>query len=161
MEPPDVVRRTVAILSRSGQTISVCESCTGGLLSAWLTARAGSSRYFAGGIVAYANDIKVGVVGVRPSTLRRFGAVSPQTARQMAVNVRSIFKTELGLAVTGIAGPAGGTRQKPVGTVHIALAAARRTMIRSFRFSGSRSMIRQRAGSAALGLLHDFLRKDK
>jgi PncC family amidohydrolase len=161
MESPDAVRRTAAILSRSGHTISVCESCTGGLLSAWLTVLAGSSRYFAGGIVAYADDIKLRVVRVRPSTLRRFGAVSPQTARQMAVNVRSIFKTDLGLAVTGIAGPAGGTRQKPVGTAHIALASSRRTVIRSFRFSGSRSLIRQRSCSAALGLLHDFLRKEK
>jgi len=159
MKIPDAVRRTADLLSKSAQTVSICESCTGGLLAAWLTAHAGSSRYFVGGIVAYANDIKIRVAGVRPSTLRRFGAVSAQTVRQMAVNVRTIFKTKLGLAVTGIAGPAGGTAQKPVGTVHIALASPRRVVIRSFRFSGSRSFIRQRSGLAALDLICDFIRK--
>jgi nicotinamide-nucleotide amidase len=98
-----------------GFTISVAESCTGGLLSHTLTGISGSSAYFMGGVVAYSNQIKEQVLGVKTGTLIEHGAVSEQTACEMAEGIRNQFNTDIGLSTTGIAGPTGGTAEKPVG----------------------------------------------
>jgi PncC family amidohydrolase len=105
-----------------GVTISTAESCTGGLIAHWLTDVPGSSAYMLGGIVAYSNTAKQALLHVRERTLIDFGAVSEPTAQQMAVNARRIFQADYALSVTGIAGPDGGTAEKPVGLTYIGLA---------------------------------------
>jgi len=112
----------IRLLSERGSTVAVAESCTGGLIGDRLTDVPGSSAAFLMGVVAYANEAKVGVLGVRPETLATDGAVSVQTAEEMAAGVRRISGADLGIATTGIAGPGGGTEEKPVGTVCIGMA---------------------------------------
>jgi PncC family amidohydrolase len=154
---PDAVReRARSIgrrLARRGMKISVCESCTGGLLGALLTDAPGSSRYFLGGIIAYDDRVKERVSGVRRSTLLRHGAVSAETCREMAGRIRRIFKSDLGVAITGIAGPRGGSRGKPVGLVFVAAAGPDRTEAARCRFKGGRGEIRIKACQAALELV--------
>jgi len=111
------------LLAERGLTVAVAESCTGGLIAHRLTNVPGSSRYFLGGVVAYANEVKERMLGVRPETLRQHGAVSRETALEMARGVRRLLGADIALSATGIAGPAGGTPEKPVGLVYVALAA--------------------------------------
>lgn len=127
-----------SVLLEQGLTISTAESCTGGLLSHALTAQSGSSAYFMGGVVAYSNTIKERILGVQPETLLVFGAVSLQTAGQMAQGVRLKFETDIGLSTTGIAGPTGGTPEKPVGLVWIGISTPSRTHAFENHFEGSR-----------------------
>jgi nicotinamide-nucleotide amidase len=110
------------LLSSSGETLSVAESCTGGGLGQMLTEIPGSSEYFFGGIISYDNSVKVGLLAVNPDDLAKFGAVSAIVAEQMAVGVRKRLSTTWGLSITGIAGPTGGTEEKPVGLVYVGLA---------------------------------------
>jgi nicotinamide-nucleotide amidase len=110
------------LLSERGLTLSLAESCTGGLIGNWITDVPGSSAYFLLGVVAYANEAKRGLLGVREETLARHGAVSTETAAEMAAGVRRAAGSDLGLATTGIAGPGGGSPEKPVGTVCVGLA---------------------------------------
>jgi PncC family amidohydrolase len=109
------------LLRARGQTVATAESCTGGLIGDVLTDIPGSSDYFLGGVIAYADSVKRSVLGVRPGTLSVLGAVSEETAIQMARGARRLLNADYALSVTGIAGPSGGTRQKPVGLVYIAL----------------------------------------
>jgi nicotinamide-nucleotide amidase len=140
-------------LRRRGLTVSVAESCTAGMLAARLTAAPGSSDYFRGGVLAYQDDLKRDLLGISPLTLRRYGAVSDRTAREMARGARQTAKASLGLAVTGLAGPRG-EPGKPVGLVFIALSGPRRQcLVRRFMFSGDRETVRRRATAAALGML--------
>jgi nicotinamide-nucleotide amidase len=111
------------LLRQKGQTLSVAESCTGGGLGHMITAVAGSSEYFLGGIISYDNAVKIGLLGVSPTTLETLGAVSDAVAGQMAAGVRARLGTDWGLGITGIAGPGGGTDEKPVGLVYIGIAA--------------------------------------
>ncbi len=111
------------LLRRHGRTLGVAESCSGGLIGDRITDVPGSSAYFVGGVIAYSNDLKERLLGVQRATLEEFGAVSVETAREMALGIRHATGAALGLATTGIAGPEGGTTEKPVGTVAIALAA--------------------------------------
>jgi nicotinamide-nucleotide amidase len=110
------------ILLGRGQTLAVAESCTGGGLGALLTATAGSSRYFRGGVISYDNQVKIDLLGVEPTVLEQQGAVSSEVAAQMAIGVRSRLGTDWGLSITGIAGPDGGSAEKPVGLVYIGIA---------------------------------------
>ena len=110
------------LLSEKKQTISVAESCTGGGLGGMLTEVAGSSNYFYGGVIAYSNQIKINQLGVSPQTLERYGAVSPQVAEEMAKGIQARMKTDWSISVTGIAGPDGGSEEKPVGLVYAAIA---------------------------------------
>jgi len=141
------------LLRQSGKTLAVAESCTGGMVSALLTDIPGSSDYFRGGVVAYANDAKEELLGVAPATLEQHGAVSEEAAREMAVGARKRFESDLAAAVTGIAGPDGGTPEKPVGTVWFALADARETLARTRRFVGDRAVVRRAASLYALELV--------
>ena len=109
-------------MKREGHTVAAAESCTGGLILSALTDVAGSSAYVEGGLVTYSNDAKMQRLGVREATLIEFGAVSEATAREMALGVRGVFQTDYALSVTGIAGPGGGTDEKPVGLTYIGLA---------------------------------------
>jgi nicotinamide-nucleotide amidase len=141
------------LLSDPPATVATAESCTGGLIGHRITSVAGSSRYYVGGIVAYANEAKIKLLGVRAEDLNRYGAVSEPVARQMAEGVRSRFDAEFGLSTTGIAGPDGGTVEKPVGTVFIGLADREHAWVRSFRFPGSRPNVKEWTCQMSLDLL--------
>lgn len=138
-------------------TLSVAESCTGGLLASRLTNVPGSSRYVERGVVVYSNDAKEQLLGVPNALLRAHGAVSAPVAEAMARGICAASKSPCGLAVTGIAGPDGGTPDKPVGTVFIAAAAPAGVEVRRFRFSGSREAIKWQSSQAALDLLRRLL----
>jgi len=145
------------LLQKSRLTLAVAESCTGGLLAARITDIPGSSAYFAGGVIAYSNAIKERLLQVPSSVLERHGAVSAETALAMARGVRALLGVDLALAVTGIAGPAGGTPEKPVGLVYIALAWAQGEEGRRFLWSGNRQENRAWSAQAALELLREHL----
>ncbi len=139
-------------LGRQGLTIAAAESCTGGLLLQRLTDVAGSSAWVHGGTVAYHNDVKVRELGVDSRDIDRYGAVSEQVARAMAEGVRHRYGVDVGVGITGIAGPTGGSDDKPVGTVWIAVAATA-TRARRFLFPGDRELVRQFSASAALNMV--------
>ncbi|GIW42242.1 MAG: competence/damage-inducible protein A [Candidatus Binatia bacterium] len=138
------------LLRKHHRTLAVAESCTGGLVGHRLTEVPGSSEYFLGGIVAYANRVKTEALGVRPETLERHGAVSEETAREMAEGVRRRLGADIGLATTGIAGPTGGTPEKPVGTVCVALATEGDTFSRRYQLWGTRDWIKLLTSQIAL-----------
>ncbi len=140
-------------LTVGGYTLAVAESCTGGLLAERLTDIPGSSKYFIEGVVTYANDAKTRALGVEPMLLLEHGAVSAPVAEAMAEGVRKRAETDFGLSITGIAGPGGGTEEKPVGTVFIALSSEVGTEHRKLKLPGDRQLIRWRASQAALDLL--------
>ena len=138
-------------------TLGVAESCTGGLIAHRITRIAGSSRYFLGGAVAYANEIKEKLLGVQSTTLERSGAVSGETAEAMAVGIRQRCDAGIGLSVTGIAGPDGGTEDKPVGTVFIGISSREGSQIGKFSFPGNRHRIQSSAAQAGLNMLRLYL----
>lgn len=138
-------------------SLTTAESCTGGLLAKYLTDIPGSSAYFTQGFITYANEAKTGLLGVSPALLQQFGAVSEPTAQAMAQGARQRAQSDFALAISGIAGPEGGTPDKPVGTVCIALATPQATTARTFLFSGDREMIRDRSAKMALSLLRYHL----
>ena len=140
-----------------GHTIATAESCTGGLLAARLTARAGSSAYVLGGITAYANSAKERLVGVPAGMLAEHGAVSPEVAAALAEGARARFGADLGVGITGIAGPGGGTADKPVGTVHICVAGPDGRDARALQLPGSRTAVRERSVTMAMHLLRHLL----
>jgi nicotinamide-nucleotide amidase len=146
-----------ALLAERGQTLAIAESCTGGLAAELLTRIPGSSRYFLGGAVVYANSAKTELLGVPAALIAEHGAVSAEVARAMAEGVRARLGASFGLAFTGIAGPDGGSAQKPVGLVHWALAAASGTELRERVFIGGRLDIRRRAAFAGFDLLRRAL----
>jgi nicotinamide-nucleotide amidase len=145
------------LLLDKNQTLALAESCTGGLISHRITRVAGSSAYFHGGVVTYANEAKVKFLGVRVATLQQHGAVSEQTALEMSHGIREQTGASVALAVTGIAGPSGGSREKPVGTVWISIAGEERHEARLWQFYGEREQIILGASQAALHLLRLFL----
>jgi nicotinamide-nucleotide amidase len=148
------IERVVGDLLRErNQWLATAESCTGGLIAHRLTQIAGSSDYFRGGIVAYDNHVKTDLLGVPADLLAAHGAVSESVARAMAEGVRQRLNAGYGLATTGIAGPGGGTVEKPVGLVFMAVADANRTVVREVRTGGDREYIKQWASQTALNLL--------
>ena len=147
-----------ALLIDKSHSLAVAESCTGGLISARITGVAGSSRYFKGGVVAYSNEVKSERLSVSPATLDRYGAVSAETAVEMVRGVREFVDARVGLSVTGIAGPTGGSAEKPVGTVFIAAGDGSRQVNRELHLAGTRQAVREESAEKALTLLRDFLR---
>jgi len=158
MERP-IEARVGELLRRHGLSLALAESCTGGLLAHRLTDVAGSSDYFLGGIVAYSNTVKQGLLGVRPETLRAEGAVSRKTALEMARGARLALGADLGLAVTGIAGPGGALPEKPVGLTWIALCGPTQEQAREFRWRGDRRLNKSQSAQAALEILLEYLEK--
>jgi nicotinamide-nucleotide amidase len=144
-------------LLRRGWKIAVAESCTGGLLAKRLTDLAGASRYMDRGFVTYSNDSKVQLLGVSRDVLTTHGAVSAPVAELMAAGARKKAGVEVGVGVTGIAGPDGGNDKKPVGTVFIAVDSPIGSAVRVHRFMGSRSTVRERAAQTALDMLRRHL----
>jgi competence/damage-inducible protein CinA-like protein len=145
------------LLKERGLTLGLAESCTGGLVGHRLTNVPGSSDYLKGGIVAYSNEIKQQSLGVRAETLRQHGAVSEETAEEMAAGARRVLGTDLGLAITGIAGPDGGTPDKPVGTVCFALAAADVVHKRRYQLWGTRDWVKLLSSQVALDWVRRYL----
>jgi nicotinamide-nucleotide amidase len=137
--------------------VAVAESCSGGLLASRLTDTPGSSRYFDRGVVCYSNQAKVDLVGVPEAAIRDHGAVSEPVARAMAEGIRRRGNVAVGIGITGIAGPGGGTPEKPVGTVAIAVVTAENERVRTFRFVGGRDMIKFQSTQAALNILRLML----
>ena len=135
---------------RKGMTLALAESCTGGGLGAMMTSLPGSSVYFMGSAVVYANSAKQKVLGVKCATLDRYGAVSAETASEMAEGARVLFGSDVAVAITGIAGPAGGTEKKPVGLVYTAVSVRGRIDVREHRFEGDRECIRGKCAENAL-----------
>ncbi len=142
-----------SVLRKKRLTLSVCESCTGGMLGSIITRVPGSSKYFLGGIIAYSNDSKRRIVGVQSNELKQYGAVSPEVAGKMAQGVQSVFKSDIGIGITGIAGPSGGSKKKPVGLVYISLSSKKRILVKKLLLKGSRDQIRRRVCEKALSLL--------
>lgn len=153
----DLVNTISQQLLRSRWMLGIAESCTGGNISKSITDKPGASAYFLGSIVSYANEVKTDVLGVQPETLAAFGAVSEQTAREMAVGARRVLKADVGLSITGIAGPDGGTEDKPVGTIWLAIATAKGVSAKHLLLSGDRHAIREAATAEALSFLDEMI----
>jgi PncC family amidohydrolase len=143
-------------LVRNGFRLAVAESCTGGLIGHRLTSVSGSSAYFLGGIIAYADVVKKEQLGVAETVLAESGAVSEPVARQMAVGVRDRFGADIGVSVTGIAGPTGATPGKPVGLVFVGVSGPDGCRVREFRFTGTRAEIKTSSCRAALDMLREY-----
>lgn len=141
------------ILLKSKKTLSIAESCTGGLLADRITDIPGSSRYFRLGVVLYSNEAKDQVLHIPLKIIKKYGAVSRQVATLMAKNIRSLSKTNVGISITGIAGPGGATKKKPVGLVCVALSTKTKTLCKEFRFLGQREIVKYKATQAALNML--------
>lgn len=145
------------LISQSGKKLALAESCTGGLLGKMITDIPGSSNYFWGSATSYSNDAKIKLLGVNPDTLDKFGAVSSETATGMARGIIEKSGADLSLAITGIAGPDGGSEEKPAGLVYIALADAASCRVKEMRFVGSRDAVRVLAAKTALDFLRRYL----
>jgi PncC family amidohydrolase len=148
--------------------LSTAESCTGGLVAARIVNVPGSSEYFMGGVVAYDNSIKMKVLNVSPETLLKFGAVSEETAREMVLGVKKLMNTECAISTTGIAGPTGGTPEKPVGLTYIGISVGDRVEVFKFIFKDKdpdevarRNHRRRKAAKKALKLLVQMLKEEK
>src|SRR5690606_19836360 len=150
----DLVDAVAREMTARGLTLALAESCTGGLVAKRLTDRPGASGYLYGGVVAYANAAKEAFRRVRPQSLAGPGAAGEEPAREMVEGVLEAPGADAGIAITGIAGPGGGTETKPVGTVWIAAAVGDRRDVRRFRFGGDREEIRERAAQSALAMLY-------
>ncbi len=147
---------TGQLLSDNDKLLAVAESCTGGKLGEIITSVPGSSGYFAGGIIAYSNEVKISELGVKKTTLNKYGAVSAETAIEMALGARKRFSADFALSITGVAGPGGGSDDKPVGLTFIGIATAQKSYAKEFNFGRDRETNRARASYAAL----ELLRKD-
>lgn len=156
----DLAERVGAACRARGITIATAESCTAGLVAHLITEVPGSSDYFRGGLVTYANEVKTGLVGVPEETLAAHGAVSAQVAVAMAEGARRVVGVDLAVAVTGVAGPDGGTAAKPVGLTYVAVADARGDDVRRFAWSEDRSGNKRSSAAAALALVAQRLSSD-
>jgi PncC family amidohydrolase len=158
MEPlGDLARRCAELLGRRGWTLGLAESCTGGLLGHIITNLSGSSAFFVGGIVSYADAVKRDLLGVPVGLLRGHGAVSEPVARAMASGARRVLNVDVALSITGIAGPTGGTVDKPVGTVYIGIVTPCKQAVRHYVWNSDREGNKQLSVAAALQLLCDIL----
>lgn len=145
------------LLLKSRKTIAVAESCTGGLISHALTNVSGSSNYFKLGLILYSDNAKSKILKIRKADISRFGSVSKEIAILMAKKVKSLTKTDIGLATTGFAGPKGGNINNPIGTVYIALAYKNSVTVKKLKFIGKRIQIKNKAKNKALSLIKECL----
>jgi len=144
-------------LKKQKLTVAIAESCTGGLIAHTLTNISGSSDYFDRGIVSYSNNAKMELLDVPENLFKKYGAVSEQVAKAMAEGIRRSSKVDIGISTTGIAGPTGGTKEKPVGLVYIAISASENTVVKKFQFSGDRLQNKESTCDTALNMLLDCL----
>lgn len=149
-------QQTLQLARENKLKIATAESCTGGLLSALFTEISGSSEVFERGFVTYSNQAKIEMLGVKKETLEKFGAVSEETAKEMAIGAIKNSQASVSVAITGIAGPDGGSNEKPVGLVFIAVSTKEKTLVRKFNFAGNRSEVRKASVIAALTMLKNL-----
>jgi nicotinamide-nucleotide amidase len=147
--------RVIEKLIEKGITVAAAESCTGGMISAAITDIAGASAIFGYGMVTYSNEAKVKILGVKEETLAAYGAVSEETAYEMAMGLKKIAKADCAVSVTGIAGPQGGTADKPVGLVYMGLAFGGNTYVKRNLFHGNRDEIRRQTVATAFSFLEE------
>jgi nicotinamide-nucleotide amidase len=157
LDIPTLAAQVGALLGGANKTLSVAESCTGGLLGAAITAIPGSSAYFLGGIIAYHNSVKEKILGVQRALLDAHGSVSHDVAIAMAKGASHATGSDCSIAITGIAGPGGGSREKPAGLVYIAVLTPEASDVFEYRFAGDRREIREQAVAESLGKLGEFL----
>lgn len=156
-DPLSVAEELGSILRRKTMTIATAESCTGGKVGDMVTSVPGSSDYYVGGVVSYSNAVKVELLDVDPEVIRSEGAVSETVARQMAEGVRHRLSTDIGVSTTGVAGPSGGSPEKPVGLVFVAASKQGRTICRRHQFTGARDDVKRYSAEAALSLVVELL----
>jgi PncC family amidohydrolase len=154
---PETAQAVIDLCRERGWTLATAESCTGGLVGAALTTRAGASDAYVGGVIAYSNDVKRSQLAVPHETLRAHGAVSAEIAASMASGARRALNADVAVSVTGVAGPGGGTPEKPVGLVYITVESPDGDATERLQLDGDRERIRRDATSAALRLLHRHL----
>ncbi len=152
-----IEEKVAQALIKAKKTLAIAESCTGGSLANCLTNIPGSSNFFKWGIIAYSNEAKIKLLKVSEVDIRKRGAVNTQVAIAMAQGARKPFKTDFGIGITGIAGPTGGTKTKPVGLTYIAVSAGMETICLKCQFEGSRKSIKTQAATQALKLIYEFL----
>lgn len=145
------------LLRKKGGTLSIAESCTGGLICDRITDVPGSSDYFEGGMVNYSNQSKTKQLRIPSTLIKKHGAVSPETAQKMALGVRKTFHTTFGLSTTGVAGPSGGTKRSPVGRVYIGIARGNKVWVKKLDLKGTRRQIKEKATQAALQFLNEII----
>jgi nicotinamide-nucleotide amidase len=153
----ELIVKVSDLLRQKNFTISTAESCTGGLIAHSLTNVSGSSKYFDRGIVSYSNRAKTELLEIPKGLIIKYGAVSEQVAKAMAEGVRKLSKVDIGLSSTGIAGPTGGTDEKPVGLVYIGCSTIRKNIVKEFRFCNDRTENKEKTCNAALQLLFDVV----
>lgn len=154
-----ILKKIANLLKQKHLTVATAESCTGGLIAHSLTNISGSSNYFDRGIVSYSNNAKIELLGASEEILKKYGAVSEQVAIVMAEGVRIKSNVDIGISTTGIAGPTGGTKEKPVGLVYIAVSTTRNVAVKKFQFTGNRIQNKESTCNAALQMLLDTLNK--
>ncbi len=152
-----LAERVGKLLNSASMTLAVAESCTGGMLGSWLTAVPGSSAYFLGGVISYDDSVKTSLLRVPTEVIRECGAVSAESALAMAQGVREITGADLGLSITGVAGPDGGTEAKPVGTTFLALADSSSERVKHRIWRGDRAENREQSVHFALQMLIEYL----
>ena len=145
------------VLASKNKTVAFAESCTGGMISSRIVSIPGASRAFVGSVIAYSNEIKIRELNTQKKTLRKYGAVSEKTAKEMAIDIRKSFDSDIGISTTGIAGPTGGTPEKPIGTVYIGLSYDNKVEVFHFHFKGDRNRIRKLTTFHALNILRKYL----
>jgi len=155
----NLLKKVSNLLKEKNLTVATAESCTGGLIAHTLTNISGSSDYFDRGIVSYSNRAKTKLLGVPEDILKKYGAVSKQVVKVMAESIRIKSNVDIGIATTGIAGPTGGTKEKPVGIVFIAISTSKGTNIRRYQFRGNRLQNKEHTCNAALWMILNHLKK--
>ncbi|VAV82391.1 ADP-ribose pyrophosphatase of COG1058 family / Nicotinamide-nucleotide amidase [hydrothermal vent metagenome] len=157
----DMLARISSAFNEKGLTLAIAESCTGGLLGHTITSVPGCSDWFLGGVISYSNEVKVKLLNVSEETLKEHGAVSSETALEMAEGVRRSLTSDVSVAVTGVAGPGGGSREKPVGTVYLALDFSKKTglkpIVKKLELSGTRAEIKDKTVKEAIACLLNAL----
>lgn len=156
MNDEQTLKRVSDLLKQKKLTVATAESCTGGLIAHSLTNISGSSDYFERGIVSYSNDAKIELLDVSEDLLIKYGAVSKQVAKAMAESIRTKSNVDIGISSTGITGPTGGTKEKPVGLVYISVSTSDETIVKKFQFSGDRLQNKESTCIAALQMLLEF-----
>lgn len=160
MKQKELEQEIVETLIEKKYTITTAESCTGGMLAATIVNVPGASEVLREGYITYSNEAKERLVGVRTKTLESYGAVSDQTAKEMALGAAKVANSNVALSTTGIAGPDGGTAEKPVGLVYVGCCIEGKTTVREFRFKGNRKQNRDETVQEALKLLQEMLREE-
>lgn len=155
----NLLKNVANLLKEKNFKIATAESCTGGLIAHTLTNVSGSSDYFERGVISYSNKAKTKLLEVPENILKKYGAVSSQVAKIMADSIRTLSNVDLGISTTGIAGPTGGTKEKPVGLVYIAISTSKKTYIKKYKFKGDRLKNKELTCNAALKMIFNYLKK--